>query len=119
MNGLTSIVMSQGSWFWKEAGCRKGFSTLVGQMLANAKLVKKRMVQKRTDSTIVQVGMKSGAKSQRPAESGNKSEDEVSKRYCYASSKLMSMEQGHFSMKKWSLQKGLKAMRLQMALFWE
>ena len=31
MNGLTSIVMSQGIQFWKEAGCRKDFSTLVSQ----------------------------------------------------------------------------------------
>ena len=47
--------MLQGTWFWKEAGCRKDFSTLVGQMKANAKLVTKRKVQKSTDSTIVHV----------------------------------------------------------------
>ena len=43
----------------------------VGQMKANAKLFTKRKVQKSTDSTIVQVGMKSGAKSQMLAGSGN------------------------------------------------
>ena len=40
------------------------FSTLVGQMKANAKLVTKGKVQKSTGSTIVQGGMKSGANSE-------------------------------------------------------
>ena len=69
-SGLTSIVMSQGSWFWKEVECRKDSSTLAGQMNANAKPVTKRKVQKSTGFTIVQdgmKGMKSGARSQRPA----------------------------------------------------
>ena len=53
MNGLTSIVMSQGSWFWKEAACRKDFSTLVGQLKANCKLVTKTKVEKSTGFAIV------------------------------------------------------------------
>ena len=67
--------MSQGSLFWKEAVCRKDFSTLVGQMKVNVKLVTKRKVQKSTGFAIVQVGMKSGAKSQRSAGSGNKKQE--------------------------------------------
>ena len=42
----------------------------IGQMKANAKLVTTRKVQKSTGFTIVQVGMKSGAKSQRLAGTG-------------------------------------------------
>ena len=44
----------------------------IGWMKANAKHVTKQKVQKSTGSTIVQVGMKSGARSHRLAESGNK-----------------------------------------------
>ena len=44
----------------------------IGEMKVNAKLVTKRIVQKSTDFTIVQVGIKSGAKSQRLSESGSK-----------------------------------------------
>ena len=47
MNGLTSIVVSQGSWFWKEAGCRKDYSTLVGRMKVNANHVRRRKAQKK------------------------------------------------------------------------
>ena len=42
----------------------------IGHMTANAKLVTTRKVQKSKGFTIVQVGMKSGAKSQRLAGSG-------------------------------------------------
>ena len=83
--------MSQGSWFWKEAGCRKDSLTLVGHMKATAKLVTTRKVQKSTGFTIVQVGMKSGAKSQRLAGTGRHENVEegmhVAQRYCYACSK--------------------------------
>ena len=34
--------MSQGSWFWKEGGCRNDCSTLDGRMKANAKDAAKR-----------------------------------------------------------------------------
>ena len=67
--------------FWKLAakheyeefeGCRRNSSTLVGRTKVNVKLVTRRKAQKSTCSTIVRVGMKLGAKSQRPAESGSK-----------------------------------------------
>ena len=35
--GLTSIATFPENWFWKEAGCRKDSSTLVGQLKARAK----------------------------------------------------------------------------------
>ena len=57
------------------AGCRKDFSTKVGQMKANAKFVAKRKVRNITDSTIVQAGMKPGAIFQRPAGSGNNKQE--------------------------------------------
>ena len=37
--------------FWKEAGCRKDFSTLVGRMRMSVKLVTKRKAQKITGYT--------------------------------------------------------------------
>ena len=37
--------------FWKEAGCRKDFSTLVGQMKVSAKHVTRRKAQKSTGFT--------------------------------------------------------------------
>ena len=46
----------------KVSWVRRNFSTLVGQMKANAKLLTKRTVQKITGFTIVHDGMKSGAK---------------------------------------------------------
>ena len=52
-------------------GARKEFSTLVGQMTANATLVTKRKEKKHTGFTILQVGMKSGARSRRDAGSGD------------------------------------------------
>ena len=60
------------NWFWKEVGCRKHSSTLVGQMKANVKLDTKRKVQKITGSTIVQNGTRSDERSQRLSESGSK-----------------------------------------------
>ena len=45
-------------WFWKEAGCRKNSSTLVGQMKASTKHATKKE-QKSTGSTIDQKGTRS------------------------------------------------------------
>ena len=36
-SGLKSIETSPEYWFWKEAGCRKESSTLVGRMKVSAK----------------------------------------------------------------------------------
>ena len=69
MNGLTSVVMLQESWFWKQSGA-EDFSILAGQMKANAKLFKKRKVLKSTGFSIVLIGRKSGAKPQRPSMAG-------------------------------------------------
>ena len=57
---------------WKEAGCSKDFSTLVGRMKVNAKLVTRRKAQKNTFSTTAQNGMNSERRSQRLTESGSK-----------------------------------------------
>ena len=70
--GLKNIDMLPQNWFWNEVGCRRNSSTLVGQMKVNVKLATRRKAQKSTGSTVVRVGMKSGAKSQRPAESVSK-----------------------------------------------
>ena len=138
-NGLTSIVMSQGSWFWKEAGRRKGFSTLIGQMNANVKLVTRGRYRKAQAISLPKLE-RSQTSHQGFQKVGTKSEDveermEVAKRYGYAPSKRKSMEQGHLSMNKWESAgkwecekhksrslpaEGIKkkAMLLQMALFW-
>ena len=59
-------------WFWKEAGCSKDYSTLVGRMRVSAKLVTKRTAQKSTGSTTAQKGTKSDEGFQRHSESGSK-----------------------------------------------
>ena len=66
-----SIEMWPENWFWKEVGCRRSFSTLVGRMKVNAKLVTKRKVQKSTGSTIAQNGTRTEGRSQRPSVSGS------------------------------------------------
>ena len=64
--------MSPENEFWKEAGCRKDSSTLVGQMNVSAKHVTKRKAQKNTGSIVAQNGTRSDVRSQRLAESGSK-----------------------------------------------
>ena len=93
INGLTSIVMSKGSWFWKEAGCSS------------------RHYRKGTVSAIVQVGMKSGAKSQVPAGNGNKKRERPSRNEKWQRGIVThprnesQWNRGHFSMKKWESEK--------------
>ena len=69
---ITSIAMSQASWFWKEDGCRTDSSILDGQTKANAKDAAKKRERRGTDYIIAQAGMKSDVGFQRPAESGSK-----------------------------------------------
>ena len=74
-------------------------------------LVTRRKAQKSTGSTIVQVGMKSGAKSQRPVGSGNKArasktEWKWQKRGIVTHPLSENQwDSGHFSMKKWESEK--------------
>ena len=84
-SGLERIETLPGNWFWKEAGCRKDSSTLVGRMEVNATPVTRRKAQKSTGFTIAQNGTRSDGRSQ--AESKIlKGGVEVAKWYCYASS---------------------------------
>ena len=43
-------------WFWKEAGCRRNSSSLVGRKKVNIKLVKRRKALKSTGFIIAQHG---------------------------------------------------------------
>ena len=70
--GLTSIVMSQGSWFWKEDGCRKDCSIMDGRTKANATDAAKKRERRGTDYFIAQNGTRSVGRSQRLSESWNK-----------------------------------------------
>ena len=56
-NGQKSIEAWRENW--KEAGCSKDSSTLVGRMKVNAKLVTRRKAQKSTGSAIAQNGTRS------------------------------------------------------------
>ena len=76
-SGLKSIVMSPDIWFWKEAGCRKDYWTLVGQMKASPKCVRKRKARNQTrDSRCFQKVV---------AKSDNIKGVDMAKRYCNAS----------------------------------
>ena len=46
------MALLQENWSWKESGCRKNSSTLVGQMKVNAKHVTRRKAQKSAGFTI-------------------------------------------------------------------
>ena len=102
------------SWFWKEVGCRKDSSTLVGQMKANVKLDTKRKVQKITGSTIVQNGTRSDERSQRLSESGSKKARTSKKEWKWqrgiVAHPLMESQwnRGHFRMTKWESEKHKK-----------
>ena len=90
-SGLRSIETLPENWTWKEAGCRKDSSTLVGRMKVNVKLVARRKAQKAQAShcpewyearrEISEAFRKVGARSE-----NLKEEVEVAKRYCCASS---------------------------------
>ena len=72
-SGLKNIETLPENWSWKEAGCRKDSSTLVGRMKVSAKLVTRRKAQRSTGFTIAQNGTWSDGRSQR-----------LAKRYCNA-----------------------------------
>ena len=63
------------NWYWKEVGCRKDFSTLVGQMKMSVKPVTKRKAQKSKSSTIAQNSTRLDGRSQRPSKSGSKTRE--------------------------------------------
>ena len=64
-NGRNSIDMLGGNYFWKEAGCRRDTSTLVGRMKLNAKPVTRRKAQNGTklDGKVLS---ESGSKKREP-----------------------------------------------------
>ena len=80
-------------------------------MKASVKLVTKRNVQTSTGLTIVQVGMRSGAKSQMPARSGNKKAGTSKKDWKWQRGVVTHPQyesqwnRGHSSMKKWESEK--------------
>ena len=86
-------------------------STLVGQVKVSAKHVTKRKAQKSTRVTIVQVGVKLGAKSKRPAGSGSQIAITSKKEWKWPRSvvthplRKSQWNRSHFSVKKWESEK--------------
>ena len=88
--GLKNITMLPENCFWKEDGCRRNSSTLVGQMKVNVKLVTRRKAQKSTGFTIArmvrgQTGDPRGLQAVGAKRENLKEGVEVAKRYCNAS----------------------------------
>ena len=98
-------------FLWKEAGCRKDSSTLVGRIKGSAKPAIRRKAQKSTGSTTVQNGTTSDGRFQRLSESGSKKERTSKEEWKWQSGLVAHPLSGgqwkrcHVSVKKWESEK--------------